>query len=134
MGQNKTAEARDMRLASEACFYWHPRGAVQKFGLGFVVALSIGNAGPALFAVLSLPASAHAMRASLGAPNSGRGRQAAPAVHSRKSQTWCAMAWESPECERLVQVCVVPHCTQPWVTSSRSFDSAPLGCRAGAMD
>jgi hypothetical protein len=25
----------------------------------------------------------------------------------------------------------VPHCTQPWVTSSRSFDSMPLANRAG---
>ena len=31
----------------------------------------------------------------------------------------------------LVLISVVPHCTQLWVTSSRSFDSAPLASCAG---
>ena len=35
------------------------------------------------------------------------------------------MALESPE-SGLVLISVVPHCTQAWVTSSRSSDSAPL--------
>jgi hypothetical protein len=42
------------------------------------------------------------------------------------------MAWKLPENGRLVLISVVPHCTQLWVISSRSFDSAPLGYRAGA--
>jgi hypothetical protein len=32
----------------------------------------------------------------------------------------------------LVLISVVPHRTQPWVTSSRSFDAVPLGNSAGA--
>jgi hypothetical protein len=44
------------------------------------------------------------------------------------------MAGEWSESDRLVLISVVPHCTQPWVTSSRSFDSAPSLSRAGATD
>ena len=41
------------------------------------------------------------------------------------------MALESPE-SGLVLISVVPHCTQAWVTSSRSSDSAPLAYCTGA--
>jgi hypothetical protein len=33
----------------------------------------------------------------------------------------------------MVRVIVVPHCTQPWVTSSRSLDVAPLASSAGSI-
>ena len=33
-----------------------------------------------------------------------------------------------------MRVSIVPHCTQVWVTSSRSFDSTPLAYREGVTD
>jgi hypothetical protein len=42
-----------------------------------------------------------------------------------------AIAWASSE-NGLVLIIIVPHCTQVWVTSSKSFDAAPLPNGAGA--
>jgi hypothetical protein len=39
------------------------------------------------------------------------------------------MTWASPETGRTVRVSIVPHRTQAWVTSLRSFDSVPLAIR-----
>ena len=43
MGQNNTGEApvRGTRIASEACFYCHPGGTVQKFGLPSPVGIAM---------------------------------------------------------------------------------------------
>jgi hypothetical protein len=48
-----------------------------------------------------------------------------------KSEPAGARVW-SPAISRIVRVKVVPHCTQPWVISSRPFDSTPLAPGAGA--
>jgi len=37
-----------------------------------------------------------------------------------------------PESDGIVRTIVVPHCTQRWVTSSRSLDAAPLARSAGS--
>ena len=38
----------------------------------------------------------------------------------------------TPESEGTVRIIVVPHCTQRWVTSSRSLDAAPSASSAGS--
>lgn len=62
-------------------------------------------------------------------PRFDRGKQP---IARHESQPRCAIARASSENDRLVLISVAPHCTQVWVMSSRSFESAPLAYRAGA--